>query len=155
MYNRVEQPNKINSFRLTPFSNWLRLCGIARFNACDSMQVSCYLIGNSVPEYLSTYLDRYFMAKLLFTLRSRLGFSSWMPAIHVELSHVSYWITISIKAQGTCEDEWYMYYYALPLLIVLTVLIVLIVLLIVLLTSWGGGKPPPQGQAPSPNPTPV
>jgi len=40
-------------------------------------------------------------------------------------------LTVYVEV-GTCEDEWYMYYYALPLLIVLTVLIVLIVLLIVL-----------------------
>jgi len=39
------------------------------------------------------------------------------------------WLNI-FKISGTCEDEWYMYYYALPLLTVLTVLTVLIVLLI-------------------------
>jgi len=43
MYNTVEQLNKIlTSLRLSP-SNWLRLCGIAPFNACDSMRVSCLL----------------------------------------------------------------------------------------------------------------
>ena len=56
--------------------------------------------------------------------------------------------------RGSCEDEWYVYYYALPLLIVLTVLIVLFCVncincIIVInctdcIISWEGGKPPPQ-----------
>jgi len=39
MYNTVEQ--NINSLRLIASSNWLRLCGITWFIACDSMWVSC------------------------------------------------------------------------------------------------------------------
>jgi len=56
---------------------------------------------------------------------------------------------------GSCEDEWFMYYYALPLLIVLTVLIVLFCVNCIIIInctnciiSWG------RGQAPSPDPTP-
>ena len=58
------------------------------------------------------------------------------------------------RKKGSCEDEWYMYYYALPLLIVLTVLIVLFcvncincIIIIINCTnciiSWGGARPHP------------
>jgi len=63
MYTTIEQLNKILSpyekLRLIPSSNWLQLCGIARFNACDSMRVSClrrYVMTNYLSHKKSIHI---------------------------------------------------------------------------------------------------
>jgi len=51
MYNTIEQLNKIlTSCNQLLLTYWLWLCGIARFNACDSMRVSCLMCDADIDK---------------------------------------------------------------------------------------------------------